>query len=171
MTSKKILNNLQKVEDAILVVTFCVMVISFFMQVVNRNIIKQSVSWFEELSRYCMMYMVFLATEAGLRDGTQISVTSVTDKMPPKVRDIVLLIAKTLVVVFSIIIFLTSFNLLKIQVRSHQLSPALKLPMFIPYFALTLSFGIIIVTQMSLWILAFLKIVKKTPVDVTEESK
>jgi TRAP-type C4-dicarboxylate transport system permease small subunit len=170
MTIKKILKNLQKVEDSILVVTFCIMVISFFLQVVNRNIIKQSVSWFEELSRYCMMYMAFLATEAGLRDGTQISVTTVTDKMSEKTRAVVLLIAKTLVVAFSLIIFITSFDLLQIQIRSHQLSPALKIPMYIPYFALTLSFGIIVVTQISLWLAAFFNIIRKSPEVIQKES-
>jgi len=158
---KKVLNNLQKIENTILVVTFVVMVISFFLQVVNRNIVKQSVSWFEELSRYCMMYMVFLATEAGLRDGTQISVTTVTDKLPLKVRNVVLLVARTLVVVFALVIFVTSFDLLKIQIRSGQLSPALKIPMIVPYFALTLSFGIIVLTQAFIWISALLAVFKK----------
>lgn len=160
---KKILDKFQKVEDAILVVTFCIMVISFFLQVVNRNILKQSVSWFEELSRYCMMYMVFLATEAGLRDGTQISVTTVTDRLPETVRNIVSLIAKSLVVAFSMVIFVTSFGLLKIQIRSGQMSPALNISMFIPYFALTLAFGIIVITQSSLWIASVVSLFRKQP--------
>lgn len=167
---KKILDKFQKVEDAILVVTFCVMVISFFLQVVNRNILKQSVSWFEEVSRYSMMYMVFLATEAGLRDGTQISVTTVTDMLPGKVRDVVLLIAKTLVVAFSLIIFITSFRLLKIQIRSGQISPVLGVSMFVPYFALTLSFGIIVLTQTSLWIASIVSLFgKQTELQLLEK--
>lgn len=157
---KKILKNLQKLEDAVLVVTFSVMVITFFMQVMNRNIIKQSVSWFEELSRYCMMYMAFLAAEAGLRDGTQISLTTFTDKLPEKVRSIVLLIAKACVVGFASVVFITSFELLGVQVRSQQVSPALKIPMGIPYFALTLSFGIIVVTQTVQWIGMVIDIIK-----------
>ncbi len=167
---KKILDKFQKVEDAILVVTFCVMVISFFLQVVNRNILKQSVSWFEEVSRYSMMYMVFLATEAGLRDGTQISVTTVTDMLPGKIRDVVLLIAKTLVVAFSLIIFITSFRLLKIQIRSGQISPVLGVSMFVPYFALTLSFGIIVLTQTSLWIASIVSLFgKQTELQLLEK--
>jgi TRAP-type C4-dicarboxylate transport system permease small subunit len=105
--------------------------------------------------------MVFLATEAGLRDGTQISVTTVTDKLPLKIRNVVLLVARTLVVVFALVIFVTSFDLLKIQIRSGQLSPALKIPMIVPYFALTLSFGIIVLTQAFIWISALLAVFKK----------
>lgn len=57
----KILNSLQTIEDGILVIAFGVMVVSFFLQVVNRNIFKLSMSWFEELATFCMIYMAFLA--------------------------------------------------------------------------------------------------------------
>ena len=78
---KRLFANLQKIEDFILVATFTVMVLASFAQVVNRNIIHAGVSWLEELARYCMVYMALLATEAGLRDNTQISITAITDKI------------------------------------------------------------------------------------------
>lgn len=72
---------LQKIEDAIMVITFSIMVIVCFAQVVNRNIFQIPFSGFEEMSKYCMVYMVLLGTELGLRDGTQIAVTAVVDGM------------------------------------------------------------------------------------------
>lgn len=158
---KKALKYLQKIEDSVLVVTFSVMVISFFMQVINRNVIKASVSWFEELSRYCMMYMAFLGAEAGLRDGTQISVSALTDKLPPFPRALVLLVARLIVIIFAVVIFVTSLSMLRLQIRSGQLSPALKIPMIIPYFSITFSFGIICGTQIAQWIVIFLLLVKE----------
>lgn len=50
-----------------MVLTFVVMTLSAFLQVCNRNITKIPVTGFEELSKYCMIYMVLLGT----RDGTQ----------------------------------------------------------------------------------------------------
>ena len=70
---KKILSKLQKIEDFILFLTFVIMILGAFAQVLNRNIFKLGISWLEEISRYCMVYMALLATEAGLRDGSQIS--------------------------------------------------------------------------------------------------
>ena len=72
---KKILSKLQKIEDFILFLTFVIMILGAFAQVLNRNIFKFGISWLEEISRYCMVYMALLATEAGLRDGSQISLT------------------------------------------------------------------------------------------------
>ena len=88
---KKVLDGLTKVENFIMIVTFVVMVCASFAQVVNRNFIKLSIGWFDELAIYCMMYMVLIGTEMGLRDGTQIAVTAVVDKLkgiPKKVIEI-----------------------------------------------------------------------------------
>ena len=139
--------NLQKIEDFILVATFTVMVLASFAQVVNRNIIHAGVSWLEELARYCMVYMALLATEAGLRDNTQISITAITDKIHGMTGRVVRIISKAVVAIFSGVCFFSSFTILKTQLSSGQVSPGLHLPMAIPYFALTLSFGIITVIQ------------------------
>ena len=148
----KILKLCQLLEDSILVITFAVMVVSFFLQVVNRNIIKFGMSWFEELATYCMIYMAFLAAEAGLRDGTQISVTAIVDKFSGKTKLFIQLIAKAIVIIFSVIIFYTSIGMLQMQVMSGQTSAALNIPMWIPYFAITLSFGIIVLVQSAIFL-------------------
>lgn len=147
---KKVTQILQKAEDWILVGTFIVMVLASFAQVMNRNIFHLGISWFEELARYCMVYMALIAAEAGLRDGTQISITALTDRLKGKIRQGMLILAKLIVTVFAVVVFITSFKLLWMQSVSHQMSPGLKIPMLIPYFAITLSFAIITVVQIGM---------------------
>ena len=131
-----------------MIVTFSTMVIMFFAQVLNRNIFESpGLSWFEELATYCQIYMVLIGTEIGLRDGTQISVTAVVDKLHGKKKLAVQIIAKAIVVVFSCVLALSTVKLLKMQLLSGQTSSAMGIPMFIPYMALTLSFGIITLVQ------------------------
>ena len=84
----KILRKFQKIEDIIMVITFIIMVISSFAQVINRNIFKIPISGFEEAAKYSMVYMVLLGTEMGLRDGTQISVTAIVDILKGKTKKI-----------------------------------------------------------------------------------
>ena len=62
-----------------MVVTFVAMVIAYFISVVNRNFIKASMPWTEEVAMYSMIYMALLGTEVGLRDGTQVAVTAVIE--------------------------------------------------------------------------------------------
>lgn len=141
------LHFLQKAENAIITISFIVMVVSAFSQVVNRNFIGAGVSWFEELSRYCMIYMILLATEMGLRDGSQISVTMFVDRLPPRGRALMKIVARSVVVVFSGVVFYTSLELLDKQISHGAKSPGLDVPMYIPYFALTLSFALITIVQ------------------------
>lgn len=141
-------NYLQKTEDVIIVITFIIMTISAFLQVCNRNITKIPVTGFEELSKYCMIYMVLLGTELGLRDGTQIAVTALPDKLKGRSRLAVLMIAKAILIIFAADMFYQSISLCQMQLRSGQTSPGLGVPMVVPYFALLLSFGIITIVQL-----------------------
>ncbi|MDD2959249.1 MAG: TRAP transporter small permease [Lachnospiraceae bacterium] len=149
---KKTLNICQKIEDIIMVATFAIMVLAAFIQVVNRNITKIPVTGFEEAAKYCMVYMVLLGTEKGLRDGTQISVTALVDKLKGKARLVLQIVAKALVTLFSAIMFKESWSLFQMQITSGQTSPGLGLPMYIPYFALILSFAIITLVQLGMLI-------------------
>lgn len=144
---KKTLATLQHVENLLLVVTFTVMVAAIFIQVINRNIFKIPVSGFEEAAKYCMVYMVMLGTELGLRDGTQIAVTGVIDKFHGKAHKILLMVAKVIVIAFSGIMSNVSFSMVMKQVQTGQKSPGLGIPMTVPYFALLLSFVLITVIQ------------------------
>jgi TRAP-type C4-dicarboxylate transport system permease small subunit len=150
---KKALKAVQLIDDYIIAFAFVAMVIAGFAQVVNRNLVGAGISWFEELARYCMIYMALLATEVGLRDGTQISVTAITDKLGPRPREVIGILAKTIVVVFAAIVFYTSFEFLDKQIRFNARSPGLNVPMYIPYFALTLSFALITLVQGSVLIM------------------
>lgn len=159
---------LNKCENGIIAICFIVMSLAAFAQVVNRNLIGASISWFDELARYCMVYMTLLATEAGLRDGSQISITALIDKCSPAVKRTLQLIVKVIVIGFAITIFINSLTIVQTQINSGQVSAGLGIPMVIPYLALPISFGAISVVQ----ILSLL-VMLKTPIQTTnkEESK
>lgn len=144
---KKIYNFLTKIEYFILIITFTIMILSTFAQVINRNFIGLSISWFEELARYSMVYMALLATEIGLRDGSQISITLLTDIAKGFLKKLLLITVKIVIIFFSAVIFITSFQIQRVQIMANQTSAGLRIPMVIPYFALTLNFGIILITQ------------------------
>lgn len=144
---KKIYNFLTKIEYFILIITFTIMILSTFAQVINRNFIGLSISWFEELARYSMVYMALLATEIGLRDGSQISITLLTDITKGFLKKLLLITVKIVIILFSAVIFITSFQIQKVQIMANQTSAGLRIPMVIPYFALTFNFGIILITQ------------------------
>ncbi len=143
----KLLKCLTKVENLIMVVTFIIMVCTSFAQVVNRNIFKLPISWFDEAAVYCMIYMVLIGTEVGLRDGTQIAVTTVVDKLHGNAKKCIQVVSKIVMVVFSLGVFAGGMELMDIQIRTGQISAALGIPMSIPYAAMVLSFAMISLVQ------------------------
>ena len=144
---KKALHFLQLLEKWIIVITFVIMVLAIFCQVVNRNIFKIPVSGFEEAAKYSMVYMVLLGTELGMRDGTQIAISGIVDKLKGKTQKIVLLISQLIVIAFSAIMAKASFAMVAKQAAIGQTSPGLGIPMAVPYFALVLGFGLIAIVQ------------------------
>lgn len=146
---KKLLKWLTKAENMIMFITFSVMVICSFAQVVNRNILKLPITWFDEASTYCMIYMALIGTEMGLRDGTQIAVTALVDKLHGNTKRLVNIISKGVVIIFSATVLITAVRLVGMQLETGQTSAALHLPMAIPYAALVISFGMIVLIQTS----------------------
>ncbi|MBC2849889.1 TRAP transporter small permease [Cetobacterium sp. 8H] len=146
---KKIVNILRKLESITVFLLFLIMVIMVFIQVVNRNFIKISIGWLEELARYSMIFLILLGTEMGLRDGTQISVEALTQRLNIGIRKGLKFITRAMVIYFSTMVFFNSIPLIKMQIKTGQLSPGLRVPMYLPYLTITIGFLIITLTQIS----------------------
>lgn len=144
---KKILAYITNVEYAIMIFTFVLMVISYFISVVNRNFIKVSMPWTEEVALYSMTYMALLGTEVGLRDGTQVAVTAVIEKLSGITKKIVAIIAQIVLEIFSFAMLQAGIALFMKQIQTGQTTPVLKLPMSIMYFSIVLTFGLVFIVQ------------------------
>ena len=142
---KKALSYITNVEYAIMVVTFVAMVIAYFISVVNRNFIKASMPWTEEVAMYSMIYMALLGTEVGLRDGTQVAVTAVIEKLHGVTKKIVSIIEQIILEIFSFVML--KAGLFSKQLQTGQTTPVLKVPMSVMYFSLVLTFALILVIQ------------------------
>ncbi len=149
---KKTLRVLQLAEKWAIVILLVIMVVASFAQVLNRNIFKIPVSGFEEAARYAMVYMVLLGTELGLRDGTQISIKGLVNKLPLTARHLVGILTQCIIIVFSALMCNSGWKMVLKQTRIGQTSPGLGIPMGIPYFALVLGFGLITIIQFAMLI-------------------
>ncbi|MDO4268164.1 MAG: TRAP transporter small permease [Eubacteriales bacterium] len=144
---KKLLSYVTTAEYAVMAAAFVSMVVSYFISVVNRNFIQASMPWTEELAVYSMTYMALLGTEVGLRDGTQVAVTAVVDKLHGTVRKAADLIRQTVLAGFSLVMLTAGAALVEKQLQTGQTTPVMKLPMSLMYFSLVLAFGLIFLIQ------------------------
>ncbi len=150
---KKALLFVTKAELIVSALTFLVMVVSYTISVVNRNYIKSSMPWTEELALYSMVYMALLGMEAGLRDGTQVCVTALTDKLKgTPLGKILAFVAHVILIVFIFEMCNYGVSLVARQMKTGQTTPVMKMPMYLLYLSLVISFGISLVTQVLLFI-------------------
>ena len=130
---KKVVRGVTLAELWATALTFVIMVVCYFISVVNRNFIKGSMPWTEELALYCMVYMALIGTELGLRDGTQVSVTALTEKLKgTMVGKVINFIAKVALIVFSCTMLRFSVALVA---------------MYVIYISLVISFALIVINQ------------------------
>ena len=135
---KKVVRGVTLAELWATALTFVIMVVCYFISVVNRNFIKGSMPWTEELALYCMVYMALIGTELGLRDeklkGTMVG-------------KIVNFIAKVALIVFSCTMLRYSVALVAKQMSAGQTTPVMKVPMYVIYISLVISFALIVINQ------------------------
>ncbi len=148
---------LDKIERAIIVILFVVMVLSVFSQVVNRNLLKLNISWFEEVARGCMVYVLMFATEIGLRDHSQINIDSVVRRLPTKAASFFEHVSSLAIIVFTGLVGYTSIELIKTQYEVGAITPALGISTCVFQLSVTIGCVFIVFTQVIYLVNSLLK--------------
>ncbi len=72
------------------------------LQVFARYVLNDSPAWAEQAALLLMIWYVFIAAAAGVREGFHIRIGVFADSLPPTLRQIVMVIAQLVVVAFGI---------------------------------------------------------------------
>ncbi len=126
----KIVEAIDKLERFLITILFSVMVLAVFGQVLNRNWLKLNISWFEELARGCMIYMLMFGTEISLREHSQLNVDSLVRRLPKKAGRVFDYLSTIAVIVFTGMIGFSSFRLIKTLYTRGGVMPALQIPRY-----------------------------------------
>jgi C4-dicarboxylate transporter DctQ subunit len=132
----RLLKPLDWLEDSIAVLTMASVSVIIFGQVVSRYGFNYTPSWSEELSRFLIVWSIFIGVSIGVRKNQHIGVDALIRFMPHKfkVASEVLLNLIGLVVV-GILVYI-SIGYIKDTMEYEQLSPSMRIPMYIPYMAM-----------------------------------
>jgi len=110
------------------------MVVTTFVQVIFRFIFFNSLTWSEELSRYCLVWLTFIGGALGVRKKVHVAVEALAMLFPKIVKKAVVRFNYILLAVFSIILIKYGFELAAFNMR--QLSPAMHIPIGLSYAAI-----------------------------------
>ena len=140
---KKILKFLNDyLEETICIILMSVMTIIIFIQVIMRYVMHNSLSWSEELARYCFIWLIY-KIDAALK------------LFPEKVRPYITIVGELLVLAFAAYIVVTGVELTYKQWLFGKASPALGVPLQYINAAPVVGFGLVVIRQIqTIWYLA-----------------
>jgi TRAP-type transport system small permease protein len=107
------------------------------LQVFNRFVLNQSLSWSEEFQIYCHVWIVFLAIPIAYRHGAHLSVDSLRNLFPRRLGVVFDHFIEVLWIWFAVALAWLSWKVS--EVAKLQSSPGLEMPMSYVYYGMVLG--------------------------------
>lgn len=137
----KISDFLDKICCAIIGSALALMVIVTTSQVIFRALFS-ALTWSEELDRYLLVWISFLAAAAVFKRGSHVAITMLPDKLPPVAGKVLRVISNLICLVLFLICF--RYGIVYMGLQASQVSPALHVPMKYIYLSIPVGFGMMI---------------------------
>lgn len=144
----------ENLEKVICMVLLSAMTIIIMMQLILRWT-GQPLDWTEEIARYCFVWLVYIACSYGVKKRAHIKVDVVMLLFRGKGKFIIQVISNVLFFVFAAVVSYQGMLLLKKLGHFGQVSPAVQIPMVIPYASYTIGFIMVMMRLIQDTILMF----------------
>jgi TRAP-type C4-dicarboxylate transport system permease small subunit len=144
---------LGKITLFVVIILTGILVITVLTGVFFRYIIRDSLSWTEELARYLMIWAALLAVSVGIKDKEHVGIQLLIKQFPPRITKLI-----TFVVYIITIVFLGVLTFKGYQVADRaksQLSLALNISMYWPLMSIPVSGVLAIIQQLIQMVLIF----------------
>lgn len=128
---------LSRIVEVLIILGSIIIVSTVTIEVVLRYLFGLSLIFTEELSRYLMVWFVFLGSAIAIRDGSHIKITVLVKHFSHKTQQVLSLIAYTLSAFFLVIITIEGIKILPQQL--YQMSITMDISLF--YFYLAIPVG------------------------------
>ncbi len=129
-------------ERSAVAVLFTVSIVVIIIDIVMRGLGVGSLNWATELTRYAIIWMVFLGGAIGARKGAHVTIDLISEVLPEAIAHRVLQIATLISALGSLLLFYYSVILVQNMLKFQQVSAAMQVPMWIVYLALPIGFAL-----------------------------
>lgn len=144
---------LAKITLFVVIVLTGVLVVTVLTGVFFRYIVRNSLSWTEELARYLMIWAALLAVSVGIKDKEHVGIQLLIRQFPPLVTKIITAVVYIITIVFLYILTAKGYQ---VAVKGQrQLSLALNISMYWPLMSIPISGTLAIIQQLIQLIMIF----------------
>ena len=153
---KKILKWLDHyLEEYILAFLLLGMAVIMGIQVFSRFVLKESLSWTEELTRYLFIWAGFLSVSYCTKRCISIKIEQFVARFSRRTKAILKVINHTCELAFFFYMIPFAWSYMMSAVESGQVSPALSIPMYYVQAAPFVSFVLVAFRILQRWIIEF----------------
>lgn len=128
-------------ENTVACILLATMTAAIFLQVVTRTL-DFSVSWTEELARYCFIWLVYIGISFAVAKKSHIKIEAINMLLDEKEKKYLSLFSDMVFFLFSSVILFKSTQMVINLYLLGQTSPALGLPMWMVYLAGPVGFAL-----------------------------
>lgn len=130
-----------------------IMVVSIFLQIVSRVLISSSFTWTEELSRFLMIWVIFLGAGFSFQSGAHVGVEFFVERLPKKFQKATSVLILIISIIFLLVMLIKGIELC--ERTMNQTSTALNIPMGIVYLVFPISAVLMIVNIIDVFVKRF----------------
>ena len=140
-------------EEAVLTALLIGMALIMGIQVFSRFVLKQSLSWTEELTRYLFIWSGFLSVSYCTKRCLSIKIEQFVAGFSRKTKAAIKVVNHTIELLFFLYMIPFAWSYMMSAVESGQVSPALSIPMYYIQAAPLVSFILVAFRVVQRWII------------------
>lgn len=125
-------NYLDYFEEYFCMAMLAFMTVLIFVQVIMRYVFSNSLSWSEEVARFCFIWLSWIGASYCVKIDAHLRVTALLSVLPKKLLPYINLLMYICWGLFSLDLAYEGFKLIQMIYERGQASPALLIPMWIP---------------------------------------
>ncbi len=129
-----LLTVLRRLVDLVAILLFSYMTVAIAAQILGRYVFNFSIAWTEETATFAQIWLVLLGAGIAMRNRQHVGIDILVSRCPPAIQRIAQGTAFLLGAWLLIVVIVGSFSMISIGMVVK--SPALRLPLAIPYAAL-----------------------------------
>lgn len=128
-----------KLEEYVLVLTMIVMLSIVFLQVISRHVINISMAGSEEISRYMLVWIIWISASYAVKKNSHIRVRFFQKLLPDIFKKPLELLVLTLWFLFSLFLAINGTELVQNVQMTGQTSPSNRIPIWIIYLIIPIA--------------------------------
>ncbi|GHE19968.1 TRAP transporter small permease [Halomonas urumqiensis] len=149
----KILRTLDRLEEILASLSLAVMVILISMQVFFRYVLGDSLVWSEELSRYLLIWAVYIGCSFAAREDRHLEVTFIRSLLGPRANRWIISFSYIVTIVFCGFCVVWGIEMLQFLGRTGQRTQSLGVSVYWVYLALPVGMTLMALRMLQrLWI-------------------